>query len=124
MWTLTAATTEYTVALDPQSRWLELVAWGPHGISVGPSPLGFHGKVQYMTPGDVAAVEYAPDGVRPFLGAALVLAGHRAAASPPPAGVPSDGGLVASFVDEVSGLQVDQHYRVAPGSDVIERWAV
>jgi alpha-galactosidase len=124
MWTLTATTTEYTVALDPQSRWLELVAWGPHGISIGPSPLGFHGKVQYMTAGDVAAVEYAPDGVRPFLGADLVLAGDRAASWTSESVTAEAGVLEAVFVDPVTGLRVSQHYRVVPGTDVIERWAV
>jgi alpha-galactosidase len=124
VWTLTAATTEYTVALDAHRRWLELVAWGPHGISDGPSPLAFHGKVQYMTPGDAAAVEYAPDGTRPFLGADLVLASGRAASWTPASAEPVGGGLVVTGTDEVTGLRVEQHYRVVPGTDVIERWVV
>ncbi|GLY98868.1 alpha-galactosidase [Actinoplanes sp. NBRC 103695] len=116
-WTITGATTEYTVARAGDR--LDLVAWGPHGVSDGPSPLAFHGKVQYMADADVAPVEYAPDGLRPFLGFDLavhgkvlflklttVAAGH------------------AEYVDEISGLQVDLHWRFAPGTDVIERWAV
>ena len=35
MWTLTGATTEYTV--EQSGRFLELVAWGPHGVGDGPS---------------------------------------------------------------------------------------
>ncbi len=122
MWTLTGATTEYAVTLGPRGRWLELAAWGPHGITHGPSPLGFHGKVQYMTGGDVAAVEYAPDGSRPFLGPDLVLTGHRAASWVHRDVAVDDSGLTATFADEVTGLRIEQHYRFAPGTDVIERW--
>ena len=58
MWTLTGATTEYTVAAA--GRFLALVAWGPHGVTDGPAALSFAGRVPYLTPGDVAAVDYAP----------------------------------------------------------------
>jgi alpha-galactosidase len=120
MWTIAGAGTEYTVAAVGDR--IDLVAWGPHGVSDGPSPFGFHGRVQYMLPGDVAAVEYAPDGLRPFLGADLAVAG-------PPltwrldAVVPSDG-LEATFVDELTGLRVVLRWRFVPGTDVVERWAV
>jgi len=136
MWTIVGAHTEYTVAVDDSGSWLELIAWGAHGVSEGPSPLAFHGRPQYMTRGDVAAVEYATDGQRPFLGADLVVIaadGTRsvswrfvdaqfADAERVDAAQP-DGGLRATFADEVSGLRVVQCYRFAPGTDVIERWA-
>ena len=116
MWTITGASTEYTVGDQ-----LELVAWGPHGVSDGPSPYAFHGKVQYLLPGDVAAVEYAPDGSRPFLGADLEVAG---------AGltwrldeVVERDGLRAVLADDVTGLRVVLRWRFAPGTDVVERWA-
>src|SRR5882724_12160761 len=119
MWTLTGAGTEYTVAAT--GSWLELVAWGPHGVSDGPSPFGFHGRVQYMTRGDVAAVEYATDGLRPFLGADLVVEaedGTRSFSWDLVDVDPSDGGLRATFLDALHGLRVEQHYRFAPGTDV------
>jgi alpha-galactosidase len=118
MWTLTGATTEYTV--QQSGRFLSLVAWGPHGVSDGPSPLGFHGRVQYMTPGDVAAIEYATDGLRPFLGADLVL--DQRSAYWELSSVDDTDGLHATFVDAVTGLRAVQHYRFAPGTDVVERW--
>jgi alpha-galactosidase len=123
MWTLTGAGTEYTVAAA--GPWLELVAWGPHGVSDGPSPFGFHGRVQYMTRGDVAAVEYATDGLRPFLGADLVVEaedGTRSFSWDLVDVDASDGGLRATFLDALHGLRVEQHYRFAPGTDVLERW--
>jgi alpha-galactosidase len=119
MWTLRGATTEYIVRRS--GRLLELVAWGPHGVGDGPSPLDFHGRVQYMTPGDVAAVEYAPDGLRPFLGADLVL-DTRSVYWDVDAVTLVDGTLEATCVDGVTGLRAVLHYRFAPGTDVIERW--
>jgi alpha-galactosidase len=121
MWTLTGATTEYTVR--QAGRFLELVAWGPHGVSDGPSPYAFHGRVQYLTAGDVAAIEYATDGLRPFLGPDLVLADARSAYWDFEGAVAEHGSLRATFTDPVTGLRVVQCYRFAPGTDVIERWA-
>ena len=117
MWTLTGASTEYTI-----SDAMTLHAWGPHGVSAGPSPLDFHGPVQYLTPGDVAAVEYATEGMRPFLGADLVLeprssSWDRIAVEPD-----GDDALRATYADPVTGLRAVLHYRFAPGTDVIERW--
>ena len=120
-WTLTGATTEYTVAIDESGRWLSLVAWGPHGVNEGPSPLAFHGRVQYMTRGDVAAVEYATDGLRPFLGPDLVLDARSLYWDFADAEFSGDW-LRATFVDPVSGLRAIQCYRFAPGTDVVERW--
>ena len=118
MWTLTGATTEYTVRRA--GHFLSLVAWGPHGVSDGPSPLAFHGKVQYMTAGDVAAIEYATDGLRPFLGADLVL--EQRSVYWDLVSVDDVDGLHATFADPVTGLRAVQHYRFAPGTDVVERW--
>jgi alpha-galactosidase len=120
MWTIAGASTEYTVAVDGDR--IDLVAWGPRGVSDGPSPFAFHGKVQYLLPGDVAAAEYAPDGLRPFLGADLAVAGQvliwRLGS------VNVDDGLRATFTDEVTGLRVVLRWRFAPGTDIVERWAV
>jgi len=109
-WTLTGATTEYTV--QRSGRFLSLVAWGPHGVSDGPAPLAFHGRVQYMTPGDVAAVEYATDGLRPFLGPDLAL--EQRSAYWDLVSVDDTNGLHATFADPVTGLRAVQHYRFAP----------
>lgn len=117
MWTITGASTEYTV-----NDRLELVAWGPHGVSDGPSVYAFHGKVQYMLPGDVAAVEYAPDGSRPIMGADISVAGHVLTFRVDR--IAEEDGLVADLVDDVTGLRVTLRWRFAPGTDVVERWAV
>ena len=122
MWTLAGAGTEYTVALGGSRRWLELVAWGPRGVGAGPSPLAFHGRVQYMTEGDVAAIEYATGGQRPFLGADLVLADDRALSWEFAAAAPGRDDLRVTFTDPLTGLRAVQCYRFAPGTDVIERW--
>jgi alpha-galactosidase len=119
-YTLTGATTEYTVAVVGDR--IDLVAWGPHGVSDGPSPYGFHGKVQYMLPGDVAAVEYAPSGVRPFHGADVAVAGTVLTWRLD--SVSSSDGLTAVFVDDVTGLRASVRWRFVPGTDVISRWVV
>ncbi|MFG1928115.1 alpha-galactosidase [Cryptosporangium sp. NPDC048952] len=115
-WTLTGATTEYTVTLADE--WLELHSWGPIGVSDGPSPLAFHGKVQYLTRGDVAPVEYATDGQRPFLGADLDAGGLRWEF----VSAEETDGLRVTFVDALTGLRGTQCYRFGHGTDVIERW--
>jgi alpha-galactosidase len=118
-WTLTGATTEYTVAAAADR--IDLLAWGPLGVSDGPSPYAFHGKVQYLLPGDVAATEYAPDGVRPFLGPDLAVAGHGLTWRL--GEVTEEDGLRAVFADEVTGLETVLRWRFAGGTDVVERWA-
>jgi alpha-galactosidase len=118
-WTLTGATTEYTVAA--RGDRLDLVAWGPIGVSDGPSPYDFHGRVQYMLPGDVAATEYLPDGLRPFLGADLSVAGQGLTWRL--LSVTEGDGLTATFADDVTGIEVELRWRFAPGTDVLERWA-
>jgi alpha-galactosidase len=122
MWTLRGVSTEYTVAA--RGDRIDLVAWGPHGVSVGPSPFDFSGKVQYMLPGDVAAVEYAADGQRPFLGADLAVAGSVLTLALADVAFLPDDGLRARFSDPLTGLVVTLRWRFAPGTDVIERWAV
>ena len=124
-WTLRGATTEYTLALPEHGRWLELVAWGPHGVSLGESPLAFHGRVQYLTGGDVAAVEYAPDGLRPFAGADLVVEatdGSRSVCWQFQDVAADTNELRATFFDDVTGLRAVVCYRLATGVDVVERW--
>lgn len=125
VWTLVGATTEYSVALPEHGQWLELVAWGPHGVSDGESPLAFHGGVPYLTEGDVAAVEYAPDGLRPFAGADLVVEaadGTRSLCWRFQDAAFDGGQLRATFLDDVTGLLAAVCHRFAPGGDVIERW--
>ena len=118
MWTITGASTEYTIG-----DRLELLAWGPHGVSDGPSPYSYAGKVQYMLPGDVAALEYATDGQRPFLGADLAAAGE--VLLPRFLGCEAGrDGLSARLEDEHTGLEITLRWRFAPGTDVVERWAV
>ena len=56
-WTLRMATTYYTVAVEPGGRWAELVAWGPHGVECGPSPLKNLGEIHFITEADAAPVE-------------------------------------------------------------------
>jgi len=121
-WTLRGATTEYTVGLPEHGGWLELRAWGPHGVSDGPSPLAWVGKAQYMTPGDVAAVEYAPDGVRPFAGPDLVVRPARALSWSFDGAAQEGDSLRVDFADAATGLRAALHYRLAAGSDVVERW--
>jgi alpha-galactosidase len=114
------ATTSYTVALEPAARWLEQVAWGPHGVEDGPSPLVNTGRPHFVTGADVAPVEYAPRGLRPFSGADLEL-GEDAwwcfdgAES-------SEGSLRFTFRDELTGLSAVLCYRPEPGTDVLCRW--
>jgi alpha-galactosidase len=125
VWTLVGAATEYTVVLPEHGRWLELAAWGPHGVSEGESPLAFHGRVQYLTDGDVAAVEYTPDGLRPFAGADLVVDaadGSRSLCWQFQNATLHAGALRVTFVDDVTGLLALLCYRLAPDTDVIERW--
>jgi alpha-galactosidase len=125
VWTLIGAATEYSVALPGHGRWLELVAWGPRGVSQGESPLAFHGRVQYLTEGDVAAVEYVPDGLRPFAGADLVVEGRDGSRSLRwqfRDAVAGTNQLRTTFLDDVTGLLAVVCYRLAPGVDVIERW--
>ena len=59
--------------MPAHGRWLELVAWGPHGVSDGPSPVAYDGPVPFLTAGDAAPIEYATDADRPFTGADLVV---------------------------------------------------
>ncbi|MGW5716035.1 alpha-galactosidase [Amycolatopsis sp. NPDC003865] len=111
--------TSYTVALDPTERWLELVAWGPHGIEDGPSVFTNAGSVHFVTEADAAPVEYAPWGLRPFSGADVSVRGgswwrFESAAS--------DDDLRVAFVDEVSGLRAVLCYRPVPETDVLTRW--
>ncbi|GAA4263269.1 alpha-galactosidase [Dactylosporangium darangshiense] len=119
-WTLRGAQTEYTVAVPPHGRWLELVAWGPHGVSDGPSPVGYEGPVPFLTKGDGAPVEYATETDRPFAGADLVVR-TRASFEFQDATATQDR-LAVSFADPVNGLRAVLHYRIPAGTDVVERW--
>jgi alpha-galactosidase len=124
-WTLRGAATEYTVAVPDHGRWLELVAWGPHGISDGPSPVGYDGPVPFLTKGDAAPVEYATDADRPFTGADLMVATRAAFAyadATADTGTGGDDRLAVTFADPVTGLRAVLHYRIPAGTDVVERW--
>ncbi|GAB3975115.1 glycoside hydrolase family 36 N-terminal domain-containing protein [Plantactinospora veratri] len=124
-WTLRGARTEYTVAVPEHGRWLELVAWGPHGLTEGPSPVEYAGPVPFLTAGDAAPVEYATDAARPFTGADLVVetaAGDRRVGLDYVDAEGDPGGLVVTFADPVTGLRVGLHYEIPAGTDVLRRW--
>src|SRR5262245_64107093 len=70
-WTLRGSHIDYTVAVPAHGQWLELIAWGPNGVSVGASPFRFSTATPFVVAGDAAAVEFATDAVRPFAGADL-----------------------------------------------------
>ncbi|MEV4757188.1 alpha-galactosidase [Micromonospora sp. NPDC049559] len=124
-WTLRGAHTEYTVAVPGHGRWLELTAWGPHGVSTGPSPVAYAGPTPYFTAGDAAPVEYATDGLRPFAGADLVLetaGGDRGVQWRFVEADGDDAALRVVFADEATGARATLHYRIPAGTDVVERW--
>ncbi|MGI5525251.1 alpha-galactosidase [Micromonospora sp. CA-259024] len=126
-WTLRGAHTEYTVTVPAHGRWLELVAWGPHGVSDGPSPVAYDGPVPFLTTGDAAPIEYATDADRPFTGADLVIetanGQRRVGFVHTDARVDADQReLAVDFADPVTGLRATVHYRVPAGTDVVQRW--
>ncbi|WP_394620363.1 alpha-galactosidase [Lentzea sp. JNUCC 0626] len=119
-WTLRMATTSYTVAIEPGGRWAELVAWGPHGVEVGPSAYANRGDVHFITEADAAPIEYAPRGERPFTGADLEIDGDSWLTFE--SGAEEDGVLRLAFVDSVAQLRVVLCYRPEPAVDVLSRW--
>lgn len=126
-WTLRGTHTEYTVAVPAHGRWLELVAWGPHGVSDGPSPVAYDGPVPFLTAGDAAPIEYATDADRPFTGADLVIetsnGQRRVGFVHTDARIDVDQReLAVDFADPVTGLRATVHYRVPAGTDVVQRW--
>jgi alpha-galactosidase len=124
-WTLRGAHTEYTVAVPEHGRWLELVAWGPHGVGEGPSPVEYSGPVPFLTAGDAAPIEYATDAARPFSGADLVPETADGDRRVPFSYVDADGDdarLAVTFADPVTGLRAVLHYQVPAGTDVVRRW--
>ncbi|MCG5440027.1 alpha-galactosidase [Micromonospora foliorum] len=126
-WTLRGTHTEYTVTVPGHGRWLELVAWGPHGVSDGPSPVAYDGPVPFLTAGDAAPIEYATDADRPFTGADLVIetanGQRRVGFAHTDARIDADQReLAVEFADPVTGLRATVHYRVPVGTDVVQRW--
>ncbi|MGX7671815.1 alpha-galactosidase [Plantactinospora sp. DSM 117369] len=124
-WTLRGARTEYTVAVPGHGRWLELVAWGPHGVSEGPSPVEYGGPVPFLTAGDAAPIEYATDAARPFTGADLVVetaGGDRRVGFDYVGAESAPSRLVVTFADPVTGLRAALHYEIPDGTDVLRRW--
>ncbi|MFI6232401.1 alpha-galactosidase [Micromonospora sp. NPDC050784] len=126
-WTLRGTHTEYTVTVPGHGRWLELVAWGPHGVSDGPSPVAYDGPVPFLTAGDAAPIEYATDADRPFTGADLVIetsnGQRRVGFTHTDARIDADQReLDVEFADPVTGLRATVHYRVPVGTDVVQRW--
>jgi alpha-galactosidase len=124
VWTIRLKSTSYTVALEPGRRWLELVAWGPHGVEDGPSALANLGEVHFITDADAAPVEYAPRGLRPFSGPDLVVGpvGGAREAWWVFDGEDEGDGLRLAFRDEVTGLRAVLCYSGVPGTDVLRRW--
>jgi alpha-galactosidase len=124
-WTLRGAGTEYTVEVPEHGRWLELVSWGPHGVSDGPSPVEYHGPTPFLTAGDFAPVEYATDAIRPFAGPDLIVetaTGDRKVSWLFQDAAGDDEQLRVTFADPVTGLRADVRYRLPAGTDVVERW--
>lgn len=130
VWTLRGASTEYTVAVPEvpeHGRWLELVAWGPHGVSDGPSPVGYDGPTPFLTAGDAAPIEYATDANRPFTGPDLVVetaTGDRRVSwrwSHTEADA-DQRQLTVGFADPVTGLRAVIRYEIPAGTDVVRRW--
>ncbi|MFY1670569.1 alpha-galactosidase [Plantactinospora sp. WMMB334] len=124
-WTLRGARTEYVVAVPAHGRWLELVAWGPHGVGDGPSPVEYAGPVPFLTAGDAAPVEYATDAARPFTGADLVVetaGGDRRIGLEFAGAEAGPSRLVVTFADRVTGLRADIGYEIPAGTDVVRRW--
>src|ERR1700716_3184781 len=119
-WTLRMATTSYTVALEPGQRWLELVAWGPQGIEDGPSPLQHIGAEHFVTKADVAPIEYAPRGLRPFASADLIVAGESWWRFDSAEETAAE--LRVAFLDELNGLRAVLCYQAQAGTDVLTRW--
>ena len=125
-WTLRTENTTYVVALAGEGQWAELVAWGPHGVETGPSPLDWSRRTHFITPADVAPAEYIPYGLRPFTGADLVAQrpGEDRGTWWRFAGATSeaDSTLRLVFTDETLGLEAALCYATSPGTDVILRW--
>ncbi|RKR92342.1 alpha-galactosidase [Micromonospora pisi] len=124
-WTLRGARTEYTVAVPEHGRWLELVAWGPHGVSDGPSPVSYDGPTPFLTSGDSAPIEYGTDAARPFAGPDLVVetaTGDRRVSWDFQEADGDEQRLAVTFADPVTGLRTVVHYEIPADTDVVRRW--
>ena len=114
------ASTTYTVALEPEHRWLELVAWGPSGVEDGPSVFANLGAVHFITEADAAPIEYAPQGLRPFSGADFAVRGDSWWRFEGDLSSGTD--LRLAFLDELTGLRAVLCYRPSAETDVLVRW--
>ncbi|MEU2113970.1 alpha-galactosidase [Streptomyces sp. NPDC019507] len=125
-WLLRTDTTTYAVTLGGDGRWAELVAWGPHGVEVGPSPMDWSRRTHFLTPADAAPAEYIPYGLRPFTGADLIAqhpGGERGSWWRFTGATPDgDRALRLDFTDDVLGLRTTLCYETVPGTDVVLRW--
>ncbi|AVH60624.1 MULTISPECIES: alpha-galactosidase [Streptomyces] len=125
-WLLRTDTTTYAVTLGGDGRWAELVAWGPHGVEEGPSPMDWSRRTHFLTPADAAPAEYIPYGLRPFTGADLIGShpgGDRGSWWRFTGATPDgDRGLRLDFADDVLGLRTTLCYETVPGTDVVLRW--
>ncbi len=124
-WRLRGQHVEYTVAVPEHGRWPELVAWGPTGVSDGPSPVRYDGETPYRTAGDAAPLEYATDADRPFAGADLVVetvGGQRGVRWDRHEASGDERRLRVEFADSVTGLSATLHYHIPEGTDVVRRW--
>lgn len=111
--------------LPAPGRWAELVAWGPTGVSDGPSPVSYHGPTPFRTAGDAGALEYATDADRPFAGADLVVetaTGQHGVRWDRYRADGDDRRLRIEFTDSVTGLHATLHYQIPAGTDVLRRW--
>ncbi|MFD4586857.1 alpha-galactosidase [Streptomyces sp. NPDC058434] len=125
-WLLRTDTTTYAVTLGGDGRWAELVAWGPHGVEMGPSPMDWSRRTHFLTPADAAPAEYIPYGLRPFTGADLIAqhpGGERGSWWRFTGATPDgDRALRLDFTDDVLGLRTTLCYETVPGTDVVLRW--
>ncbi|WP_328581326.1 alpha-galactosidase [Streptomyces sp. NBC_00370] len=125
-WLLRTEHTVYEVALADTGQWAELVAWGPHGVESGPSPLDWSRRTHFITPADLAPAEYIPYGLRPFNGADLVAQRPGAERGVywrfTEASADADRALRLVFTDDTLGLRAALCYETVAGTDVILRW--
>ncbi|MET7276804.1 alpha-galactosidase [Kribbella sp. NPDC005582] len=127
-WTLRGATTSYVVGVPDHGEWAQLVAWGPHPVTGGPST----GTEHFLPRADVEPLEYAVRGVRYTAPVDLVVSGPDGVDELRPVFVEARetaggaGGaeglaeLELVFADAVRGVRLSLHYRIE--GDAVERW--
>ncbi|TCC60294.1 alpha-galactosidase [Kribbella pittospori] len=122
-WTLRGTTTSYVVGVPDHNQWAQLIAWGPHAVTEGPSVVAPEGTEHFLPRADVEPLEYGVRGVRYASPVDLVVSGPDGSDELRPAFTQATTGentLELEFVDEVRAVSVALHYRVV--GDLVERW--